>query len=356
MMHFTIEQRIANLTRYYNRVNERPLLGFFLDSEYPLRRYRASASLPEERPLRPDDFVCADYLPDNERLFNLHEEAGGDFIWAASAFWGIPWLEVMLGCEAFADHGSGSIHTRIPNAPCVLEFDSDNAWARKAKEFLTEFSRHASGRYPLAVTRMRGIADLLAAMLGNEAFILNFMQEPDQVKRLCERLTDHWIAFGKFQLEQIPLFHGGVGSFYYNMWAPVGSLWHQEDAVALLNPGIYRKFIEPCDRRIAQSFGGCFMHMHPTGFYPYRQLLDASMTILELHIDAGGPSAEQLFDVHKEILAHKPMLIWGDIGDEDLEWIFLNLPRQGLAVQKVVKNAQEAEYVWNMSERLWNRS
>lgn len=354
-MQFTIEQRIVNFKKYYNRINERPLLGFFLDSEYPLRRYPASASLPEDRPLQPDDFICEDYLADNERLFSLHEEAGGDFIWAASAFWGIPWLEVMLGCDVFADHQTGSIHAKAPNAITVFEFDPGNEWAQKVVQFLHTFAQDSNGGYPLAGTRMRGIADLLAAVFGNELFIYKLMEEPDQIKQLCERLTDFWVEFGKFQLEQIPLFHGGVGSFYYNMWAPPGSLWHQEDAASLLNPGLYREFIEPCDRKIAQSFGGCFMHMHPTGFYPYKQLLDASMTVLELHIDAGGPSAEQLFDVHKEILAHKPMLIWGDICDEDLEWMFLNLPGRGLAVQKVVKNVQEAEHVWSKSERLWNR-
>ena len=38
------------------------------------------------------------------------------------------------------------------------------------------------------------------------------------------------------QIERIPDFHGGVGSFYYNAWAPKGTIWHQEDAAALLSP------------------------------------------------------------------------------------------------------------------------
>ena len=74
--------------------------------------------------------------------------------------------------------------------------------------------------------------------------------------------------------------------------------------------------------------------------------LDMEMTALELHIDEGGPSAEQLFDVHKKILARKPLLIWGDIPQHDLDWIFSNLPAQGLAVNTVVKSPEQAEALW----------
>ena len=79
-----------------------------------LRRYRASASLPSDRPLTPEDFAVEPYLDDCDRLFELHEACGGDFIWSASAFWGIPWLEAALGCPILADHSTGSIHAQRP--------------------------------------------------------------------------------------------------------------------------------------------------------------------------------------------------------------------------------------------------
>ena len=112
--HFPIEERVARFRRFYQRANERPLLGFFVGSDYPLRRYRASEALPSDRPLAPEDFTVAPYLDDCDRLFDLHEACGGDFIWSASAFWGIPWLEAALGCPIFADHATGSIHAQRP--------------------------------------------------------------------------------------------------------------------------------------------------------------------------------------------------------------------------------------------------
>jgi hypothetical protein len=70
------------------------------------------------------------------------------------------------------------------------------------------------------------------------------------------------------------------------------------------------------------------------------------MTCLELHIDEGGPSASELFEIHKTILAHKPLLIWGNIPERDLDWIFSNLPARGLAVNTMVDSLEQAHYLW----------
>ena len=136
--HFPIEERVARFRRFYQRANERPLLGFFVGSDYPLRRYRASDALPSDRPLVPEDFTVGPYLDDCDRLFELHEACGGDFIWSASAFWGIPWLEAALGCPIFADHATGSIHaqrsTSFTGPDSLPPFDPHSRWMRAGDE------------------------------------------------------------------------------------------------------------------------------------------------------------------------------------------------------------------------------
>lgn len=346
----SIEERVALFRRYYAMENERPLLGFFHGSEYPLHQYPASRGLPEDRPLTPGDFVVEPYLDDCDALFAQHEACGGDFIWAGSAFWGIPWLEAALGCDIFASHATGSIHSNPPadfNGPASLpDFDPGNPWSRKMVEFLDRMAERSDGRWPLATTRMRGIADLLSALYGGDAMVFAMLEEPDEVKAVAGKLTDFFIEWGRLQLARIPDYHGGIGSFYYSMWAPRGTVWHQEDAAALLSPDLYREFIEPCDRKIAAAFECCIIHQHPTGYYPVDAYLEMEMTALELHIDKGGPSARQLFDVHKKILARKPLLIWGELSEQDLDWIFGNLPAQGLAVNTVVSSPEQANAIW----------
>ena len=78
--HFPVQERVARFQSFYRRENGRPLLGFFVGSDFPLRRYRASEPLPSDRSLTPEDFRVGPYLDDCDRLFELHEACGGDFI------------------------------------------------------------------------------------------------------------------------------------------------------------------------------------------------------------------------------------------------------------------------------------
>lgn len=346
-----IAERVVRFRTFYQRKNDRPLLGFFVGSDYPLHRYEAAKTLPADVPLTPEHFAIEPYLDDCDRLFDLHEACGGDFIWSASAFWGIPWLEAALGCPILADHTTGSIYSEPPRdftGPDDLPaFDPDSPWMQLAVEFIRRMAERSDGRWPIGTTRMRGISDLLSALYGGTNSIMAMLDSPDEAHEACRRLTDFWIAFGQLQLDHIPLYHEGIGSFYYNMWAPAGTVWHQEDAAALLSPRLYDTFIRACDLRIVESFDACIMHQHPTKFVPTTFYLEMPFKALELHIDRGGPTAEELFEKHWRTLERMPLLIWGSLSTADLDWIFSRLSKRGLAVMAVVDGSEQAADVWH---------
>jgi hypothetical protein len=348
----SIEERVALWKKYYSKGNEKPLLGFFAGSEYPVHRYKAAKNIPIGVELQPDHFDVDQYLDDFDTLFQIHEECGGDFIWSASAFWGIPWLEAIIGCPILlSDYSSGSIHAKMPSnftgAENIPDFSVDNPWVKKSIEFLEKSSQRSNGRWPIGTTRMRGISDLLSTLFGAEELIMKMMCEPHEIHSIAKKLTYSFIEFGKIQLDHIPLFHGGVGSFYYNCWAPEGTLWHQEDATALLSPELFNEFIRPYDEEIISAFKGCIMHQHSTGYVPTQEYLEMDFLALELHIDEGGPTAKDLFEKHTLILDKKPLIIWGDIPQKDMDWIFSKLSPEGLAVITVVESPEDARIIWN---------
>ena len=347
----SIEKRVELFKSFYAKENKRPLLGFFLGSEYPVHRYETAKAIPEGIELTPEYFNIGSYLNNFDNLFDSHEECGGDFIWSASIYWGIPWVEAALGCPIILNsYASGSIHAEaLPSftgPDDIPKFSMDNLWVKKAIEFLEQTAKRSNGRYPLATTRMRGISDLLSLIYGTENLIFAMLEKPDEVNAVAEKLTDFWIEFGKMQIDRIPDFHGGIGSFYYNAWAPKGTIWHQEDAAALLAPEFYEQFIKSWDEKIVAAFDGCIMHEHSNGYFPYEYYVDMDFTALELHIDNGGPTAESLAPVYEKIMAKKPLIIWGEIPEADMDWIFSNLPPEGLAVITVVENKEEAEGLW----------
>ena len=81
-MDIALPERIGKLTRWFHRANETPVVGFFLDSMYPLHRYRGSSRHLHNGPVAPGDVVVEYYLEDCERLYRLHEDAGGDLVWS----------------------------------------------------------------------------------------------------------------------------------------------------------------------------------------------------------------------------------------------------------------------------------
>lgn len=348
-MHFTISERIELFKKYYKKENDTPLLGFFVGSEFPLKRYASVMNLPQNTPLKPSDFDPKVFAKDCRKLFLLNEEFGGDFIWSASAFWGIPWIEALIGFNIFANHNTGSLYVELPHdkkITSIPKFDENNQWVNLCKGFLVEIANESKGDFPLATTRIRGVADILSALYPGEALIYEMIDNPDKISRLCDSITELIINFSKFQLEYIPEFYGGIGSFYYNMWAPKNTVWHQEDAAALLSPVLYDEFIAGQDARISNSFDSCIMHQHPTGYMAYEKFLNMKFTALELHRDEGGLSAEKLGNVYRKILQKNRLLIWGNLSDEDLDFIFKHQECRGLAVCCVVNTREQAERIW----------
>jgi hypothetical protein len=349
-MKLPIGDRLERLTRWLERKNDRPLLGFTLGSYYPLRRYPAGLRRLPEGPVRPEDVFVEDYLEDTERLYRLHEDAGGDFVFSAAPFLGLPWVEASLGCDVIADHKTGSTRSFPPalfsDIPRVPEFTKDNPWVSKMLEFIPALVKQSGGRYPVGVTLMRGISDLLSALYGSEAFVLRMHDKPEEVHEVVRGLTEYWIAFGRCLLDHLPMFHGGTGSFFYGLWCPGRMIWLQEDAVALLSPRLYEEFIYPADRRIAETMEHTVIHLHPSRLIPSKLLVKTKLAAIELHIDYDGPRASALNDHYQTILAEKPLFIWGDLSAADLEFVFRRLPHQGLAVNVVVSSVDEARSIW----------
>lgn len=354
-MKIPTDERIDRLTKWFHRKNDRPLIGFFYGSQYPFFRFRGAKNLLG-RELHPEDIKVSYFLEDNENYFNAYEQMDGDLIWSAAPFWGIPWVESSLGCQVIVDHTTGSSHTLPPpgfsKKPIIPEFSRDNPWVAKMLEFIPTLEKQAAGRYPVGMTLMRGISDLLSALYGGEQFIFRMLEAPSEVKKIIDQLTEYWISFGRCLLEHLPQFHGGTGAFFYGAWCPGKTIWLQEDAAALLSPNLYEEFIYPGVCKIADSFEHTVIHLHPSQFIPVDYLIKTGINVIELHIDKGGPSAEELSEIHQKVLSQKPLLIWGDLTEGDLEYILKNQAYEGLAIIIVVESIKEAHEIWDKSMQL----
>ncbi len=335
------------MSAWFERRNDRPLIGFYLGSYYPLQRYPGSLRCLPDGPAFPEHVVVEDYLEDTERLYRLYEQAGGDMIFSAAPFLGMPWLEAALGCGVIADHTQGCTRAVPPARVEIPRFSADNPWVARMLEFIPALERHSGGRYPVGVTLMRGVSDLLSALYGAQEFIYRMVDDAAGTQRDIRAIADFWIDLGRALLGRLPRFHCGTGSFFYGIWSPGELIWLQEDAAALLSPALYDEFILPADCRLASAFEHSIIHLHPSRFIPTTRLVNTPLSAVELHIDYGGPRAAALEQHYRAVLERKPLFVWGDITPDDLEFLLTRLPRQGLAVQVVVQSVEEAHEIWD---------
>lgn len=352
MLQPSIKEKISLSKACYKKTNNRPCLGFFLGDEYPNIRYPSYSNLPEGRPLTPEDFPIAPFLDDCETLFQEHTKCGGDLFWTGTPFWGIPWIEAMLGCDLFFNSSSCSIAAVNSNNKVTLEtlprFSESNPWVKLFGEFFVALETHSAGRYPIGTTRIRGLADILSVIFTAEEFIITAMTEEAEIIKYLDLVTPFYIEVMKFQLRNIPEFHGGMGSFYYYNWTPLHTVWHQEDSVMLLSPSLYQNLFYEYDRKIYSNFENNICHFHSVGGYaPYKEILSLAPLCIEMHLDSGGPPAQDLFGVHKEILSKCSLLIWGEFSSDDLDWIYSNLSPAGLFLAVRVNSVKEANAIWN---------
>src|ERR1035438_7749101 len=89
-MQIPLSQRIDRLTRWLQRQNERPLVGFTLGSYYPLHRYRNGVRRIPNGAVHPEDIHVEAYLDETDDLFEMHAAAGGGPVWAAASRLCIP--------------------------------------------------------------------------------------------------------------------------------------------------------------------------------------------------------------------------------------------------------------------------
>lgn len=184
----------------------------------------------------------------------------------------------------------------------------------------------------------------MGGTLGQERLCLELYDNLDKVKQLVSIYTDIWIKVNKLQIEKTPRFHNGYVGAFYNIWTPDPCQYDQEDSLDCLSPKFFREVLLENHIKICNSFEYSLMHLHPNSLYCLNDLYAInSLRIIEITKDLFGPSIFELVPTLKEVQKHKPLLIWGDLTQEEIGHLLNELSPRGLCVCPVVKTLEEGK-------------
>jgi len=320
---------------------DRPLIGSWLFGFYVHQQYPSVAAAMQPGPIQPEDIPIDLFLQDVDALWAAYNELDDDYPFSMGAFYGVPWMEAIMGCPVFF---SG---TNLYSRPCIQDWQDyawqrptlENPWAQKLLEFLDALVKHAGGRFACGPTLMRGPADICSAMRGGTELALDLYDHPDNVRRLAALSADVWIEVGKAQLALVPESDSGymVGCAGLRCWMPQKGIWLQDDAISLLSPRSYRELFLPQVCRIAAEFPAIAFHLHGNTLWPVDLILSVDgIDVLELNYDAGVCNLGEVIEAWKKVQRHgKPLIAFADVTIDELRQVLHELSPVGLSIQSI---------------------
>jgi hypothetical protein len=336
---------------------DRPLLGAWVGGYYPADQFpQGHHAWQVGQLLQPAD-VCFDaFRNDYETLYRVHREADDDFFYVGSAYWGIPWLEAILGCAVHV--GETSCWAEM----CSLDrraFDPrDNAWLQCLVRFTEDLLEFAAGRFPVCPPLLRGPGDAACALCGPEAVAMAMIDNEPWIGELLARCAKVRLEVLERLHGVIPAWHGthAVGGYACKLWTARTVAYYQEDAAAVLNPGLFADHLLPLARLTKPLADVHFIHLHSSCLYMIDALLaDDTFAVIEVNLDHPGsspPLTQYLPALRRIQRAGRSLLLWGEICPSDWNLLQEDLSPIGVSIQPIVTVPEDIRrYRWRRDNR-----
>jgi hypothetical protein len=351
---------LASCVAFWDRTPvDRPLLTAWVGSFDISHLYPAGLSRLPEGLLTPDAVAPELFAEDYERLYAAHRDTGADAPWAAFPVMVLPWVEAICGCPIY--HRGGHIWAEPWLEDYAAAGDGDwllhAGWLERLLGFQRWLARLSAGRFPTALSLMRGPTDLLAAIRGAQRLIYDYYDRPEEVSHALLRLADAWVRIAQAQRSVVGPFAGGYSFSVQTLWSPQPGGWFQDDALAYSSPGFWRAFsLEPA-RRLARCMPRTGIHLHGQALYTVDDLLEIpELAVIEVNLDDVGPRIAQMLPVFQRIAAHKRLFVWGALTDDDLCLLREGLPAAGLALQLSAPTAEGARARLERAKAIWTQT
>ncbi len=336
---------------------DRPLLGAWLGGYYPAEQFpRGHHAWQVGRLLQPAEVCCDAFRDDYETLYRVHREAEDDFFYVASAYWGIPWLEAILGCAVHVGETSCWAEMHSANS---RDFDlRDNTWFQCLMRFTQDLLEFAAGRFPVCPPLLRGPGDAACALCGPEAAAMALIDGEPWIDELLARCAKVRLEVMKRLHGMIPAWLGthAVGGYACRLWTARTVAYYQEDAAAVLDPKLFTDHLLPLARLTKPLADVHFIHLHSSCLYMIEALLaDDTFSVLEVNLDHPGsspPLAQYLPALRRIQQAGRPLLLWGEIDPSDWDLLQEELSPTGLSIQPIIQLPEDLRrYRWRQNKR-----
>lgn len=208
-------------------------------------------------------------------------------------------------------------------------------WLPLFRAVLAEVRALADEAYPVCSLHLRGVVDMLAAYLGEEALCLALVDAPEKVEELAGRFATVFLAVVNEMLPLCGTWRQGMVSAW-QVYAPGPLLDYQIDATSLLSPALYARHLLRYDLAVLARFRYSVLHLHACGLQMLAELLPcANVAAIEVSADREATpwDAARFTDDCRAIQQQgKPLIVFSEFSPDEYRDFTAALDLAGLAI------------------------
>jgi 5-methyltetrahydrofolate--homocysteine methyltransferase len=162
----------------------------------------------------------------------------------------------------------------VPIEDLQFEYNAGNKWFNRIKDIYRAGMKKWGGSVCMAMTDLGGGMDILASFLGTEGLLMEVLDKPGEVARLCREITGLWL---RFYGELADILKGQrCFSDWSSMFAEKPSYILQCDFSYMIGPEMFKTFVYYDLASCAAFLERPFYHMDGIGELKH---LDSLLTI-----------------------------------------------------------------------------
>jgi hypothetical protein len=233
-----------------------------------------------------------------------------------------------------------------------IHFDPDNYWFRKCMDLMAFLNSKSGGRYLITHVDSHATGDMMAALRGTTNLLLDFYKHPNEVKKLASICTKAFIEIIEIMADKVTHVAEGTHLSCPGIWAPGEiSVGIQEDISALLSPKLYREFLYPHDKLIAERMDSCAFHIHSAMHQIIPEILRLeNVGVLQIGWDKNYPKPLEI-EALRKVRGEKALVLECENLEEVREAIKI-FGKEGLLVTLNANSIEEGNALIKKIEKL----
>ncbi|MDR0989726.1 MAG: corrinoid protein [Prevotellaceae bacterium] len=281
-----------------------------------------------------------------------HSYLGADILPVANTQLGPGSLAAILGGVLEGGEDTIWIHPN-PAFTDEIRFDENHPNWLLHKELLRACKRRAQGHYYVGMPDLMEGLDVLAALKGTDAVLLDTALQPERLEQQVQQIND--IYFKVFDELYDIIREGDEMAFcYFSAWAPGRMTKLQSDISTMISTADFRRFVQPYLRQQCQRIEYTLYHLDGVGALHH---LDALLEIEQLKAIQWSPGVGQpqggsakWYDLYRKILGSGKSIMASWVGLDELKPLLDHIGGEGVHLEMDFHNEAEVEQALRIVE------